>query len=265
MWYIAPPFLVFCLLLASTGVGLFFNSRLKERHRALDSIELINSTITLQVTFTAVVLGLLTSSVKTSFEAAYTERATYAGELAQLDRCLRNYGLETTPAREQLRAYVAAVIASTWPDEKPPAGLVYPDPRSMPRTGEDPTLAKLINDVGFSVRSLEPTDTLHRAIASACISDFTDVQKARWAIIEGLHGAVSTPFYMVLMIWLAIMFGCFGLRAPPNRLNFIIIALCSISVSMAVFVIQSLDFPYGGLFGVPSDTMRNALKDMMGS
>ena len=79
MWYIAPPFLVFCLLLASTGVGLFFNSRLKERHRALDSIELINSTITLQVTFTAVVLGLLTSSVKTSFEAAYTERATYAG------------------------------------------------------------------------------------------------------------------------------------------------------------------------------------------
>jgi hypothetical protein len=60
------------------------------------------------------------------------------------------------------------------------------------------------------------------------------------------------------------MFGCFGLRAPPKRLNLIIILLCAISVSTAVFIIKSLDLPYGGLFGVPSDTMRNALRDMMG-
>ncbi len=100
----------------------------------------------------------------------------------------------------------------------------------MARTGEDPTLANLMNDIGLAVRGLEPADPLHRAIASACVGDYADVLKSRWAVIEGLHGAIATPFYWVLVFWLAIMFGCFGLRAPPNRLNLIVIVMCAISV-----------------------------------
>ena len=34
---------------------------------------------------------------------------------------------------------------------------------------------------------------------------------------------------------------------------------------VAVFVILDMDEPYGGLFGVPSTSMRNALADMMRS
>jgi hypothetical protein len=67
----------------------------------------------------------------------------------------------------------------------------------------------------------------------------------------------------VLVFWLAIVFASFGLRAPPNALNVIVIAMCAISVSSAIFVIHDLDVPYGGLFGVPSDSMRHALVDMM--
>jgi hypothetical protein len=263
MSQMGPPLLVFCLLLAATGVGLFANLRLPERHRTTESIELIHLAITLQVTFTAIVLGLLTSSVKTGFDAAYQARGIYAGQLAQLDRCLHDYGPETGPTRAKLREYVAAVIASTWPNEPPPQGVAFPDTHRMARTGEDPTLADLMNDIGLAVRSLEPGDSLHRAIASACVGGYADVLKSRWAVIEGLHGAVSTPFYWVLVFWLAIMFGCFGLRAPPNRLGLIVIVMCAISVSTAFFVIIGLDLPYGGLFGVPSDSMRNALRDMM--
>src|SRR5579863_202928 len=127
MSQIVAPVLVFVLLLAATGVGTFVNGRLHERHWTPESKDLINLAITLQVTFTAIVLGLLTSSVKTGFEAAYQARGLYAGQLAQFDRCLRDYGPETAPARERLRGYVAAVIASTWPQEAPPQGVAYPD------------------------------------------------------------------------------------------------------------------------------------------
>ncbi len=260
---IGPPLLVFCLLLAATGVGQFVNARLHERYRTIESVELIQLAITLQVTFSAIVLGLLTSSVKTGFEAAYQARGLYAGQLAQLDRCLRDYGPETAPARAHLREYVAAVIVSTWPHEPPPEGVAHPDTSHMARTGEDPTLANLMNDIGLKVRALEPSDTLHRALASACAANYADVLRARWAVIEGLHGAIATPFYWVLVFWLTIMFGCFGLRAPPSRLNLIVIVMCAISVSTAIFVIRSFDIPYGGLFGVPSESMRNALADMM--
>jgi hypothetical protein len=263
MSQIWPPLLVFCLLLAATGVGLFAKSKLHERHRTGESVELIQLAITLQVTFTAIVLGLLTSSVKTGFESAYQARGLYAGQLAQLDRCLRDFGPETAPIRGNLRSYVAAVIASTWPNEKRPQTVGYPDTSHMALTGEDPTLANLMNDIGLAVRGLDPADSFHRSIASACVGDYADVLKSRWAVIEGLHGSISTPFYWVLVFWLVILFGCFGLRAPATRLTLIVITMCAISVSMAIFVIHTLDIPYGGFFGVPSESMRNALRDMM--
>src|SRR5271156_3566934 len=132
--FAASAFLLI-LLCASAAAGFFVNSRLPEKHKSRDSIELVQLAITLLVTFVAIVLGLLTTSVKSGFDAAYSARGAYAGQLAQLDRCLRDYGPETQKMREQLRSYVAAIIASTWPSEPPPTGVTYPDTSHMPRTG----------------------------------------------------------------------------------------------------------------------------------
>jgi len=263
MSLLAPPLLIFFVLCASAALGFIINGRLHERHRTPDSIDLVHLAIGLLVTFTSIVLGLLTSSVKTGFENAYQARGVYAGQLTQLDRCLADYGPETAATRVQLRAYVAAVIASTWPDEAAPQGVAHPDTTHMHRIGEDPTLANVMSDIGLAVRGLEPTDTFHRAQANACASDYADVVKSRWAVIEGVHGSISTPFYWVLVFWLAILFAAFGLRAPPNALNVIVIVMCAVSVSSAIFIIHDLDIPYGGLFGVPSDSMRHALADML--
>lgn len=260
---LAPPLLIFFVLCASAALGFIVNGRLHERHRTPDSIDLVHLAIGLLVTFTAIVMGLLTSSVKTGFENAYQAGGTYAGQLTQLDRCLRDYGPETAATRGQLRSYVAAVIASTWPDEAAPQGVAYPDSADMRGIGEDQTLGNVIDDIGLAVRRLEPTDAFHRTQASACVSDYADVVKSRWAVIEGVHGSISAPFYWVLVFWLTIVFASFGLRAPPNTLNVIVIVMCAISVSSAIFVIHDLDVPYGGLFGVPSDAMRHALTDML--
>jgi hypothetical protein len=260
---LSPAIVVFVLLCVSTAVGSFVNTRLPERHRTRETIELVQLAIGLMVTFAAIVLGLLTSSVKTGFEAAYQARGTYAGEIAQLDRCLRDYGPETQATRMRLRGYVAAVIVSTWPDEPAPTGVTYPDTSKMRETGEDPTLADVMNQVGLDVRALQPTDAFHQNIASACLSDYADTIRSRWAVIEGQHGSLSTPFYWVLVFWLVLLFASFGLRAPPNILSVIVVALCALSVSSAMFVIRDLDLPYGGLFGVPSNSMRSALADMM--
>jgi hypothetical protein len=254
---------VLILLCASAAVGFFVNSRLPERHRSRDSIELVQLAISLLVTFTAIVLGLLTTSVKSGFDAAYNARGAYAGELAQLDRCLRDYGPQTQPMREELRGYVAAVIASTWPSEPPPAGVSYPDTAHMPQTGESSELAALMDHVGLEISSLQPTDALHHNLMAACMGQYTELINRRWTVIEGIHGSISAPFYWVLVFWLVILFGSFGLRAPPNTLSIIVIGMCALSVTTAVFVILDMDIPYAGLFGIPSTSMRNALADML--
>ena len=88
---------VFAAMCVSAAMGFFIHSRLSEKHRSPESIALVQLMITLLVTFTAIVLGLLTTSVKAGFDAAYSARGDDAAQLAQLDRCLRDYGPETAP------------------------------------------------------------------------------------------------------------------------------------------------------------------------
>ncbi len=115
--------LLLVLLCAAAAGGYFVKIRLPERHRSRDSFELVQTSINLLVTFTAIVLGLLTTSVKSGFDAAYTARGQYAAALAQIDSCLQDYGpRDRQRCASSCAAYTAAVIASTWPDEPPPAG-----------------------------------------------------------------------------------------------------------------------------------------------
>ena len=194
-----PTLLLLVILCASAAIGFFVHSHLPEQHRSAQSIGLVQLVIGLLVTFIAIVLGLLTTSVKAGFDTAYNARGHYAGELAQMDRCLRDYGPETAPIREQLRAYVAAVIASTWPNEPPPANVSYPDASKMARTGENPVLASLMNDVGLKTRSLLPPDPVHQSLMAACVQDYHDLIEARWAVIEGLRmrGKGRTPLLLL--------------------------------------------------------------------
>jgi len=255
--------ILFAILCASSVLGFFVHFRLPERHRSPQSIALVQLAISLLVTFTAIVLGLLTTSVKEGFDSAYNARGQYAAELAQMERCLRDYGPETAPIRAQLKSYAAAVIASTWPDEPPPKGVEYPNTADMPLTGETPVLSDIINDIGLETRSLEPKDSLHQKLLTACIDQYRNLVQARWKVIEGAHGSISAPFYWVLTFWLALLFGTFCLTSPPNPMVATVVGLCALSVAVVVFVILDMDEPYGGLFGIPSTSMRNALADMM--
>ena len=255
--------IVFAAMCASAALGFFIHSRLPEKHRSSESIALVQLMITLLVTFTAIVLGLLTTSVKAGFDAAYSARGDDAAQLAQLDRCLRDYGPETAPIRQQLHGYTAAVIASTWPDEPRTVGVAYPDPSRMPLVGESPILSDVLSDVGNNIRRLQPTDAFHRTQMAACDEDYSALLNARWKVIEGARPSFSSPFYWVLVIWLSILFGSFGLTARPNAMVTAMTLLCALSITIAVFVILDMDEPYGGLFGVTSTAMRNALADMM--
>jgi len=256
------PATLFVILCASAGLGFFIHPRLPERHRSPQSLALVQLAIGLLVTFAAIVLGLLTTSVKAGFDQAFADRGDYAGKLAALERCLRDYGPDTAPMRDDLRAYAAAVIASTWPGEPPPRGVAYPDTSKMPLTGEAPVLANLMNDVGLRTMALDPKDPFHRNLMAACVERYRDASLARWRVIEGESGSISPPFYWVMVFWLAILFGAFGLSAQPNPLVVTVVALCALSITVAVAVILDMDEPYGGLFGVPSTSMRQALTDM---
>jgi hypothetical protein len=253
----------FVLLCASALLGIYVRPRLAEHHRNRETTELMQITIGLLVTFAALVLGLLTATVKQRYDDTGQDRQEYALQLTTLDRCLGDYGPEAASARADIRGYTAGVIASTWPGESPPTGVQYPDTASMPRTGASPVLGELMSRIGTGISRLAPASAGQARMLDLCLQRYRDVVTARLGVIEDARTRLIEPFYVVLMFWLMIIFGCFGLIAPRTSLSVIVIVLCAISLSSVIFVILDLSRPYQGYFAISSATMRAALDNMV--
>jgi len=252
----------FGLLGVSAAVGFFLRQRLSDQHLSDHNIEALRLVTGLLVTFTALVLSLLLASVKSSFDTTDRDRRMYAASLAAFDQCLQGYGAEATAMRGVIREYTAGVIASTWPEEEKPTGVTLPNLAGVARVGEDRTLRALITGVGLSLAALEPKDAFHHSQLAACRLAYDDVMHRREAVIEDAEGTMSGLFSRVLMFWLMLVFVSFGLQARHNRFTIVAIGIGALAISTVIFVIADLDRPYGGLFGIPSTSMRNALTDM---
>ncbi len=253
------------ILLGGSALGVFARRFLSERHRSPETNDLIRLVVTMLVTFAALVLGLLTSSVKASFDAVDTDMRGVAIQLIQLDRSLRIYGSETMPARNLLRSYTAAKIAATWADEPAPPGDYYPKnpPRSPSGEGiENTDLGQLLTELETDLRDLHPLDPMHRQLSLTILNQFELLMRMRWKVIEESHNSISIPFYGVLTFWLVIVFASFGLSAPRNLLSYVTIMLGALSIASVIFVILDLDTPFSGLFMVSSQPMRDALAQL---
>ncbi len=252
---------VLVTLLACSALGLGVRPLLSERHRSREVIEFVQLVVAMLVTFAALVLGLLTSSVKSSFDNVGTDLNRLSIDLIRLDQCLREWGDETAPARKLLRTYTASAIATTWKREPKPAGDYYPTevPTSHGSPIESEALSDMLIQVELEIRELEPHNPMQRRLETTCIAQCERLIQTRWRLIEESVSSISTPFLIVLVFWLAVVFAAFGLNAPRNLLSYTIIALAAFSIASAIFVILELDTPFQGIFMVSSAPLRHAL------
>ena len=253
---------VFFLLLAATGLGVFIRPLLPEEHKAFETVELLKLVIGMLVTFAALVLGLLTASAKTLFDTTNNDIRTYSTELIQLDNSLRQYGADADATRQMLRTYTAAAIASTWAQESPPAGDYYPK-TLPPDRGADHLdsreLGALLERAERRTREFQPHDPFHQKLADQTLGQFDRLIAQRWKLVEEARGSISSPFDRILVFWLLVIFLCFGLITPRNALALVTITLGALSIASAVLVILDLDTPFTGSILVPSQPMRDAL------
>ncbi len=258
----AQALVLFTILLASSVVGLFLRRVLRDRLSNREVMEVIQLVVTMLVTFAALVLGLVTTSAKASFDAIDNDIRGYASQIIQFDRLLREYGPEAEPAREMMRRYTAAAIATTWTEEPPPPGY-DPTLKVLPTTSskslETPSLGDLLNRVEQKVRALQPRDDTHRQLAEDLLAMFRELIAQRWKLIEQAHGSISGPFLLVLEFWLAIVFLSFGLIGPRNAISFTMILLAALSIASVMFIILEFDSPFSGVIFVESGPLRNAL------
>jgi len=261
----ADAAILLLILLCASAAGMSIRPFLSERHRTRETTDLIQLVLTMLVTFAALVLGLLTSSAKATFDAVENDLRSVSIQLIQLDRTLRQYGGEADMARTLLRSYTAAAIASAWTDEPAPPGDYYPkqvSPRPSEGTIDQPSLGDMLARVEIDIRGFDPVDPMHRRLVLTGITQFELLMHADWKLIEEAHASISMPFYIVLALWLVIIFASFGLSGPNNALSYVTILLGALSITSVIFVILDLDTPFTGIFAVSSQPLREALAQL---
>jgi hypothetical protein len=242
--------IVFACTLGGALVGNWLRTILPAHHLGAESRDTVKVGIGLIATMTALVLGLVTASAKSSFDAMDTAVKHTAMDVLTLDRLLARYGPETGEIRGALQHAVASRIDMMWPQNSSrPADL---DPI---RSGAAPGAERLAD----AIRNLTPRDDSQRSLQSRAADLAEEILQARWLASTGVGTSVPLPFLAILLFWLTITFASFGLFAPRNGTVLVALLVCAVSVGSAVFLILELDGPFHGVLKVPADPLRYAL------
>jgi len=222
---------------------------LPEHHLSTESKDVIKLGMGLTGTMSALVLALLISSAKTSYDTQRNELTQAAANILLVDRVLAHYGPETKEARDLLKLSVSSMIDRIWPND---------------RSGNSklgPTTAG--GELFFNkIQELTPQNDVQRSLQAEAVKISIDVGQARLLLFEQSGHSIPMPFLVLLIFWVTIIFLSFGLFAPRNATVVATLFLCALSVSGAIFLIMELDRPFGGLIQISSAPLLNAIANI---
>jgi UDP-N-acetylmuramyl pentapeptide phosphotransferase/UDP-N-acetylglucosamine-1-phosphate transferase len=242
----ATSLIVFAVVFAGALFGMFLRAVLPKDHLSSESKDVVKMGMGIVATISALVLGLLISEAKGSYDAQSAELTAASSKIILLDRALAYYGPEAKRARDMLRTCIAGVLDRT--------SLKYNV--SPPRLQEPISGAASLYD---NIQGLVPRDDRQRLIQAEALSMLTALGQTRWLMFEQESTSISLPFLVILVSWLTALFITFGLFAPPNATVVTALFVSALSVSGAVLLILELYAPYAGLIRISSAPLRAAL------
>lgn len=244
---------IFVILGLSTAAGMFLRDRLPSHHLSTESKDVIRLATAIVGTLAALALGLLIASANSDYKDAQSELDATAARIVLLDRLMAQYGPETDEARKVLRDLIQSRLEHGWATE-------LGDEQSAGRA----SIYKQIETVQGKLRALDPQDQVHRLIQARALEVSGSVAEGHWLQIESADEGLPWGFLVVLVYWLALLFGTFGLQAPTNPTVLTIIIVCALSVAGAIFAISDMANPYAGFIQVSDQPLQGALQRLGG-
>ena len=248
---IAIAVVVFACVFGSAVLGFFLRRILPEHHLSQESKDVVKLAMGLIATMAALVLGLMTASAKSSFDVQNEETVHTAANIIRLDRALARYGPETKEIRGLLRRAVALRIQLTWPEDG-----------SAPGNLDSPELTRAAEGLEDKISELSPRNELQREFKSRAVQIIGDLLGTRWLRVAQLSNPVPLLFLVVLVFWLSILFGTFGLFAPHNATVIAALLLSAVAVAGSTFLILEMYRPFEGLMKISPAPMRYALSQL---
>jgi hypothetical protein len=241
--------ILFVVLVGAALFGRRVHRYLPEAHLSADSRDSVKLAMGLVATMTALVLGLLVSSAKGTYDTARSEVIQMAAKVAFLDRVLALYGPEAAEARTELRAAIIDAVQRIWPGDRSGPAQLAPNEQAG-------------DALYITVQRLSPHDDAQRTLKAQVATLMVDLGQLRSLLVAQSIPSISKPMLIILVSWLVVIFFGFSLLAPPNATTTLALIASAFSVACAIFLILELDQPFGGLIQIPSESLTNVLSHL---
>jgi len=248
---IAVSGVVFACIFGGAMIAMLIGRALPEQHLRPESKDSVKQGLAMIATLAALVLGLLVAAAKGGYDTQSSAVKQLAADALLLDRVLARYGPETKDARDLLRRAIALVLARLWPDRDASQANLTP--------GEARAEAEAFFD---KVAGLSPQNDAQRVLKARSLEILNDLEKTRLRMFSQKESSIPLPFLVVLVFWLMILFAGLGLLAPRNATVIVVLVVCILSVTGALFLILELDTPFEGVMRVPSAPLQAALSQL---
>jgi hypothetical protein len=244
----------FIAIFVGALIGMFLRRFIPERHLAPDSRDVVKLLAGLIATQAALVIGLLVSSAKNSFDSM-NDGVTEAGaKIIVLDQLLSRYGPEADPVRRQLQRSLGMVVDELWPEA-----------RATTRPSPKPDAVGVIAasddwlQTGDMLRALKPETEPQRLLKAQTIQIAVELTQLRWLLIQKTYNPVPMAFLTVLIFWFTVLFATFGVLTPSNATVHIAMLLGALSIAGGIFLILDLNSPLDGIIKASPAPLVNAL------
>ena len=236
-------------LLAAVMVGWRLRRVLPRDHQGAETRDTIKLAAGLIATMTALLMGLLVSSAKSSYDATRGQVVQMAARVAYLDRLLAEYGPEAVEVRSRLRDMNERAVRRIWPEGKDSRSDLAPERNSG-------------NEVFSAVLRLSPQNDVQRTLKDQAVAVLAELGQSRELLLFQSIPSVSSLLLIVVVTWLVLIFFSFSLIAPGNATATLSLAVSAISVAGAIFLLLELDQPFSGLMKISPEPLLRTLQQI---
>jgi hypothetical protein len=238
-----------CIFGGALG-GLIIQSFLPPHHLTKESQESVKLGAGLIATMAALILGLLVSSSKGTYDRVNVLINEVAANMISLDQTLRNYGPEADPLRHNLLERFTTVRNDIWPEKN----MVVT--KSSDAFRKESTILGLVKKIA----ALKSDDPGALQMQSNAIHIATELNQQRWKITVESTSKLPLTLVVIPIFWITFLTFVYGLFAPRNPTVALVLFFCSLSIAGAIYLICEMSMPLDGSIKVPSQPFQTAIE-----
>jgi hypothetical protein len=246
----------FLLIFGAAIAGFLCQKILPPHHLSEQSRGAVHLGAGLIGTLAALILGLLVSSTKGSYDQTGSLVNELCAGYAHADRLLANYGPQAAPLRGMLCESLEHGSRLVWPEE---FGM-----SDHPSLNKLSSAKMMLETIYKGVSMLDSSNAYQRQIQGDTLRALDDMVQKRWLLQEvGFGSGISWFLLVIPVLFIAFITLVYALYAPRNPTVAAVLFCTALCIATAVFLISELSSPLQGTLKVSSKPVH-VVRDQMG-